>query len=82
MNTFGQRLRHVLDVRQRSIASLALDSGYSERYIERLIRGEQNNPTIFFVDSVARALSEKPGQRSGDLGAYLAGWSNDYDQFD
>ncbi len=71
MQTFGQRLRHVLNVRRRSIESLALDSGYSERYIERLIRGDQSNPTLLFVDSVSRALNVS--------GAYLAGWSDQYE---
>jgi len=70
-NTFGQRLRFALDLRKRSIESLALDSGYSRDYISRLINGRQNNPTLFFVDCVARALNVS--------GAFLAGWSDNYE---
>lgn len=70
-DTFGQRLRFALDLRKRSIESLSLDSGYSKDYISRLINGKQNNPTLFFVDCVARALNVNP--------VFLAGWSDDYE---
>lgn len=71
MNTFGERLRQVLDARQRSIESVSYDSGYSVSYISRLINGKQSNPSLFFVECVSRALDVSP--------CFLAGWSKNHE---
>lgn len=60
------RLRSRMDFLGITVESLALESGYSEGYISRLLNGVQSNPTIQCVECLATVLDIQP--------SVLVGW--------
>lgn len=56
---------------QITVESLALESGFSEKYITELRNGHKDNPTLFAVRCLAHVLNVTP--------SYLAGWSEGHD---
>jgi transcriptional regulator with XRE-family HTH domain len=69
LTKFSGRLRAAMESSGITIQSLALESGYSTGYIDRLRNGQQENPTIMCVECLATVLHKNP--------AFLAGWEND-----
>lgn len=58
-DTFRSNLAyHILRVRREGmlVKQIEFKSGYNRRYIQRIISGEQSNPTLLFVESMAIAL--------------------------
>lgn len=58
-DTFRANLAyHILRVRREGmlVKQIEFKSGYNRRYIQRIISGEQSNPTLLFVESMAIAL--------------------------
>ena len=55
--TFRTRLREALDRRKSEVPMKVIchQSGFSVDYIRRLARGEQSNPTLVAVESLAAA---------------------------
>lgn len=63
---FATRLRSRMDFLGITVESLALESGYSQGYISRLLNGVQSNPTVLCVECLAKVLDIKP--------SVLLGW--------
>lgn len=64
--TFSARLRYHMIYSRITVESLALESGYSEKYITQLRNGHKTNPTIECVACLAHVLNVSPST--------LAGW--------
>lgn len=43
-----------------SLASLCSKAGYDPTYVRRIVKGEMQNPTIYFVECMAAALGTDP----------------------
>lgn len=70
-DSFALRLRGAMTAEQITVESLALESGFSVKYITDLRNGHKTNPTLFAVRCLAHVLHVSP--------SYLAGWSEGYD---
>lgn len=57
---FRERLRDAIDRHDSTWPELAMKSGYSVSYLQRLVRGDKNNPTIACVNVLAETLNVKP----------------------
>lgn len=66
MTTFAARLKYCMLHSHITVESLALESGYSEKYITQLRNGHKTNPTIECVVCLAEVLNVSPST--------LAGW--------
>ncbi|MGV0954706.1 MAG: helix-turn-helix domain-containing protein [Fluviibacter sp.] len=53
-------LRAAIAAKNCSQGWLAEQSGYSVSYIQRVLQGVQTNPTLSFVECVAKALDTTP----------------------
>lgn len=58
--TFCANLRTAIAAKDCSQGWLAEQSGYSISYIQRVLQGVQTNPTLSFVECVAKALDTTP----------------------
>lgn len=57
---FRERLRSAIDSNDSTWPELAMKSGYSVSYLQRLTQGDRCNPTIACVNALAETLNVKP----------------------
>lgn len=57
---FRERLRQAIDAHESTWPELAMRSGYSVSYLQRLTQGDKANPTIACVAALAETLDVKP----------------------
>lgn len=69
-DSFARRLRGAMIAERITVESLALESGFSAKYITELRNGHKTNPTLFTVRCLAHVLNVTP--------SYLAGWSEGF----
>lgn len=57
-SAFHMRFREAMERRRAEVPMkcIVAESGYSLDYIRRVIRGDQNNPSLLFVEAMAGAL--------------------------
>jgi len=68
-DTFCANLRDAIATEGYSIRTLALESGYSASYIQRVLAGVQRNPTLAFIECVAKVLGTTPQSMIRDRSA-------------
>lgn len=68
-NVFRERLRSAVEKADATWPEMAIRSGYSASYVQRLINGQKSNPTLACVSALAETLNVKP--------AWLLGVDND-----
>lgn len=57
---FRLQLRAALEADPRPRKAIAIESGYSESYIQRIVAGTKPNPTLLFVSCMAQTLKIDP----------------------